>query len=103
MKTTRGCIGAALCLGMLACEPTPTTDSSFDEVTAVTRCQQSTRDAAPAAQRELADLVSAQRISPADCAELAKMLEMVQETDAMLDDLVQTNPDYLQLDGEATR
>lgn len=101
MKTTRGCLGALFCLGLLACEQTPLpTESTFDEVAAVARCQQTSTAATPEARKELSALVSAQAIHPEDCAEFAEMLEMIQETEAMLDDALEANPDYVQLTEE---
>jgi hypothetical protein len=105
MKTVRGPLGALVCLGVWACAaPEPATESTFDEATAKARCAEVQAKApSPAAQKELDALVLSRRIQPEDCGELAELLEMVEETDAMLDDLVQANPDYLHLDAEDER
>lgn len=104
MRMKRIYLGALLGLGLWACEaPPPGTDTTFDELEAVNRCAgQPAKAPTLKAQREMAELVATQRLSPDDCGEFAELLQMVSETEAMLDEGTPFE-DYVQLEPEAGR
>ncbi len=81
---------AALGLALWGCEANPkseTTTTTFDALQAMQDCKAARPPAAtPQEEEEINGLVTSQRLAPQDCAEFAEMLEMIRETDSIIDE-----------------